>query len=78
MRRFEDLARLRRAKSDALAKRINRIDQPFGVQQRQHAQHVSQVVVGAAGKLGGHGVGTQERCAHSNRLQPPQLPCHGQ
>ena len=60
LRGGEDAAGLGRAEADALAKRVHGVDQALGVQLRQHGQHRVHIVIAAPGKLGRHGMRTQE------------------
>ena len=64
--RFKQAGGLRGAKRDALAKRIYRVHQTFGVQEGQHAQHLVHIGVALAGKFGGQGVGAQKGGAHGH------------
>ena len=66
--RFKQAGGLRSAKGDALAKRVYRVHQTFGVQRGQHAEHLVHIGVALAGKFGRQGVGAQKSGAHGHRV----------
>jgi hypothetical protein len=59
-----------RAEGDALAEGVDRIDQAFGMQHGQHAQHLVDVGIGAAGELRRHGMRAEEGGAHGRPMAP--------
>ena len=69
---------LRHAKANPFAKCINRIHQPFSMQQRQHAHHFIDIVIGAASKLRRHGMRAQERGLYRYWIGHAQTTRHAQ
>ena len=63
---------LRSAKCNALAKAIDRINQPFSVQDRQHLQHGIHIVIRAPGEFARHSMGPQEGGAYIHRMRLAQ------
>ncbi len=74
---------LRRAEGDAFAEGIDRIDQPFAGQHRQHGNHQIDIIIAAPGKFGRQRMRAQESrgnrhpLLHAQRARGAQHPLLG-